>query len=39
VPAVVQGGAGTVLIVLLWAWFFPGLRRLDRLGALKDGGV
>jgi hypothetical protein len=35
VPAVVLGGAGTVLIVLLWAWFFPGLRRLDRLSDLK----
>jgi MFS family permease len=35
VPAVVLGGAGTVLIVLLWAWFFPGLRKLDRLSELK----
>jgi MFS family permease len=31
VPAVVLGGAGTILIVTLWAWFFPSLRRMDRL--------
>jgi MFS family permease len=31
VPAVVLGGAGTMLIVLAWAWIFPGLRRLDEL--------
>jgi len=31
VPAVVLGGAGTMLIVLAWAWMFPGLRRLDEL--------
>jgi MFS family permease len=34
VPAVVLGGAGTVIIVILWALLFPGLRRLDRLSAL-----
>jgi MFS family permease len=31
VPAVILGGVGTMLIVLLWAWRFPSLRRLDRL--------
>jgi MFS family permease len=31
VPAVVLGGVGTMLIVLAWAWMFPGLRRLDEL--------
>jgi hypothetical protein len=31
VPAVVLGGLGTMLIVGLWAWLFPSLRRLDRL--------
>jgi hypothetical protein len=31
VPAVILGGVGTMLIVLLWAWLFPSLRRLDRL--------
>jgi MFS family permease len=31
VPAAVLGGIGTLLVVLLWAWFFPALRRVDRL--------
>jgi MFS family permease len=31
VPAVVIGGIGTMLIVALWAWLFPGLRRVDKL--------
>ncbi len=31
VPAVVLGGVGTMLIVGLWAWLFPRLRKLDRL--------
>jgi hypothetical protein len=31
VPAVVLGGLGTMLIVLVWSWIFPDLRRLDRL--------
>lgn len=31
VPAVILGGAGTILVVLLWSWLFPGLRKLDRL--------
>ena len=31
VPAVVLGGVGTIAIVALWAWLFPGLRRLDEL--------
>ena len=35
VPAVVLGGAGTVVIVLLWSLLFPGLRRLDRLTSLR----
>ena len=33
VPAVVLGGVGTVAIVTLWAWLFPELRRVDKLGA------
>ena len=33
VPAVVLGGVGTVAIVALWAWLFPELRRVDKLGA------
>ena len=31
VPAVVLGGAGTLLVVGLWAWLFPELRSADRL--------
>jgi len=31
VPAVVLGGVGTIAIVALWAWWFPQLRRVDRL--------
>jgi MFS family permease len=31
VPAVVIGGAGAILVTLLWAWAFPGLRRVDSL--------
>ncbi len=31
VPAVVFGGIGTCLIVALWAWKFPQLRKVDRL--------
>ena len=31
VPAVIVGGAGTCIVVLLWALFFPELRALERL--------
>jgi MFS family permease len=31
VPAVVLGGAGTLLVTVLWAWAFPDLRRADKL--------
>jgi len=31
IPSVVLGGVGTVLIAALWAWWFPALRRVDRL--------
>ena len=31
VPAVVLGGVGTIAIVLLWAWLFPTLRRVNDL--------
>ncbi|MBI2394778.1 MAG: MFS transporter [Deltaproteobacteria bacterium] len=31
VPAVVLGGAGTLLVVALFAWWFPKLRRLDEV--------
>ena len=31
VPAVVLGGLGTIVVVALWAWLFPTLRRVDEL--------
>jgi MFS family permease len=31
VGAALLGGTGTILIVLLWAWLFPELRRADKL--------
>jgi MFS family permease len=31
VPAVVLGGVGTIVIVLIWARLFPSLRRIDAL--------
>ncbi|MGB7599476.1 MAG: MFS transporter [Candidatus Sulfotelmatobacter sp.] len=35
VPAVVLGGVGTLLVIALWAWIFPDLRRLASLDTLK----
>ena len=35
VPAVLVGGAGTLAIVGLWAYWFPELRKVDRLTDLK----
>jgi MFS family permease len=29
-PAVLVGGAATIVVAGLWTWFFPSLRRLDR---------
>lgn len=31
VPAVILGGAGTLIVVALWAWMFPELRDADKL--------
>ncbi len=31
VPAVVLGGLGTLVIVMMWVWLFPSLRRVDKL--------
>jgi MFS family permease len=31
VPSVVLGGLGTILVVAVWAWCFPPLRRVDRV--------
>lgn len=35
IPAVILGGAGTVLVVAAWAWIFPELRRADTLRAAE----
>jgi MFS family permease len=35
VPSVVFGGVGTLAVVLLWAWQFPSLGRVDRLEDVK----
>ena len=35
VPAVLLGGFSTLAVVGLWAWLFPGLRRIDRLADVK----
>ena len=35
VPAVVLGGIGSIVIVLLWMRVFPALRRVDNLEALS----
>jgi MFS family permease len=34
VPAVVLGGVGTLLIVSLWAWWFPEIRRAGELHSI-----
>ena len=34
VPAVVLGGLGTLVVIALWTWWFPELRRAGELHAL-----
>lgn len=36
VPAVILGGAGTLIVVALWAWMFPELRNADRLTLAQE---
>jgi MFS family permease len=36
VPAVILGGAGTLIVVALWAWLFPELRDADRLTPVQE---
>ncbi len=38
VPAAVLGGVGTLVVVMLWAWLFPALRRTDGLSAAPAAG-
>ena len=35
VPAVVLGGVGTLVVIAVWAWIFPELRRIRSLDTLK----
>jgi hypothetical protein len=39
VPAVVLGGIGTLVVVVLWAWLFPELRDADRLTPVQETTV
>jgi len=36
VPAVIFGGVGTLVVIALWAWRFPELRRAGALGSMKS---
>jgi MFS family permease len=36
VPAVIIGGAGTLIVVALWAWLFPELRNADKLTPVQE---
>jgi MFS family permease len=35
VPAVVLGGLGTLIVVAVWAWRFPELRRVARVSSVR----
>ncbi len=37
VPAVILGGVGTLVVIALWMWFFPELRRAGDLTSIKSG--
>jgi MFS family permease len=39
VEAVVLGGVGTLVVIAIWAWRFPELRKADQLTAAELGGV
>jgi MFS family permease len=36
VPAVVLGGIGTLVVIAVWAWLFPELRRAGELTAIRS---
>jgi MFS family permease len=36
VPAVLLGGVGTLVVIALWAWIFPELRRAGDMNAMKS---
>jgi MFS family permease len=35
VPAVIIGGIGTLVVIAIWSWLFPQLRKADRLTAAE----
>ena len=39
VPAVVLGGVGTLVVIALWAWMFPELRRAGELHAITASNL
>jgi hypothetical protein len=39
VPSVVLGGIGTLVVVAIWAWRFPALRRIDALNDAQALGT
>jgi hypothetical protein len=39
VPAVVLGGAASIVVALVWAWKFPALRRIDRFEDIETPAV
>src|ERR1700704_4990440 len=39
VPAVVLGGIGTLVVIGIWAWLFPELRKADQLTAAELSGT
>jgi MFS family permease len=39
VPSVVVGGIGTLVVVAVWAWRFPALRRIGRLNDAHGAGT
>jgi hypothetical protein len=36
VPAVLLGGLGTLVVIALWAWGFPELRRAGKLHEMRS---
>jgi MFS family permease len=39
VPSVVLGGIGTLVVIGLWSWIFPSLRKADRLHAVAASSM
>jgi len=35
VPAVILGGVGTLLVIAIWGWLFPELRKADQLSEME----